>query len=55
MLGRAGHLARIGVTWNSYRILIRKPLGKRESGRSRRMWKDNTNTDLREQDCDDGR
>jgi hypothetical protein len=31
-----------------FRILVRKPEGKRPRGRSRRMWDDNIGMDLRE-------
>jgi hypothetical protein len=33
---------------NSYKILVRKPEGRRSLGRSRRRWADNNKTDLRE-------
>jgi hypothetical protein len=29
----AGHVARMGETWNAYRILVGKPEGKRPLGR----------------------
>jgi hypothetical protein len=32
----AGHVSRMGETMNKKRILVRKPLGKRPLGRSRR-------------------
>jgi hypothetical protein len=32
------HVARIGATRNAYRILVRKPEGKRPLGRLRRRW-----------------
>jgi len=31
-----------------YRILVGKPEGKRQHGRSRRRWKDNIKVDLQE-------
>jgi hypothetical protein len=40
----AGHVARMGEKRNAYRILVRKPEGKRPMGR----WVDNTKMDLRE-------
>jgi hypothetical protein len=33
---------------NAYRILVRKPEGKRPPGRPRRRWVDNIKMDLRE-------
>jgi hypothetical protein len=33
---------------NAYRILVRKPEGKRPLGRPRRRWVDNIKMDLRE-------
>jgi hypothetical protein len=44
----AGHVARMGVKRNAYRILVGKPEGKRPLGRPRRRWVDNIKTDLRE-------
>jgi hypothetical protein len=44
----AGYVARMGETRNAYRILVRKPEGKRPLGRSRRRWADNIKIDLRE-------
>jgi hypothetical protein len=35
-------------TRNAYRILLRKPEGKRPLGRPRRRWVDNIKIDLRE-------
>jgi hypothetical protein len=37
----AGHVARIGDKRNAYRLLVRKPQGKRPVGRPRRRWVDN--------------
>jgi hypothetical protein len=37
----AGYVARMGETRNAYRILLRKPEGKRQLGRPRRKWVDN--------------
>jgi len=34
-----------------YRILLRKPEGKRQLGRSRRRWVDNIRMDLQEVGC----
>jgi hypothetical protein len=36
------------VKMNAYRILMRKPEGKRQLGRPRRRWMDNVKMDLRE-------
>jgi hypothetical protein len=47
----AGHVARRGEKWNSYRILMRKPGGKRPLGRLRRKWVDSIEIDLRETGC----
>jgi hypothetical protein len=44
----AGHIARMGEKRNAYRILVRKPEGKRPLGRPRRGWVDNIKMDLRE-------
>jgi hypothetical protein len=44
----AGHEARIGDQWNSYRILAGKPGRKRPLGRPRRRWEDNIEMDIRE-------
>jgi hypothetical protein len=33
---------------NAYRILVRKPEGKRSLGRSRRSWMDNIKMDIKE-------
>jgi hypothetical protein len=44
----AGFVARMGETRNAYRILVGKPEGKRQLGRSRRRWVDNIKIDLRE-------
>jgi hypothetical protein len=43
-----GHVARMGATRNAYRILVRKPEGKKPLGRPRRRWVDNIRMDLRE-------
>jgi hypothetical protein len=38
----------MGETCNAYRILVRKPQGRRPLGRPRRRWVDNIKMDLRE-------
>jgi hypothetical protein len=44
----AGHVARMGATRNTYRILVGKPEGKRPLRRPRRSWVGNIKMDLRE-------
>jgi hypothetical protein len=44
----AGHVARMGENRNAYRLLVRKPEGKRPLGRPRRRWVDNIKIDLLE-------
>jgi hypothetical protein len=44
----AGHVARKGEKRNVYRLLVRKPEGKRPLGRPRRRWIDNIKMDLLE-------
>jgi hypothetical protein len=44
----AGHVARMGLKRNAYRILVGKPEGKRPLGRPRRRWEDNIRMDHRE-------
>jgi hypothetical protein len=44
----AGHVLRIGEKRNAYRLLMRKPEGKRPLGRPRRRWVDNIRMDLGE-------
>jgi hypothetical protein len=43
-----GHVARIGEKRDAYRILMRKPEGKRPIGGPRRRWEDNIKMELRE-------
>jgi hypothetical protein len=42
----------MGEKRNAYRILVRKPEGRRPLGRARRRWVDNIKIDLREIGCD---
>ncbi|KAJ4433756.1 hypothetical protein ANN_16068 [Periplaneta americana] len=49
----AGHVARMGVSRNAYRVLVGRPEGKRPLGRPRRRWEDNNKMDLREVRYDD--
>jgi hypothetical protein len=44
----AGHIARIGEKRNTYRLLVRKPVGRRPLGRPRHRWVDNIRMDLGE-------
>jgi hypothetical protein len=44
----AGYVARMGEKRNAYRLLVRKPDGKRPVGRPRRRWVDNIRMDLGE-------
>jgi hypothetical protein len=44
----AGHVARMGEKMNVYRLLVRKPEGKRPLGRSRRRRIDNIKMDILE-------
>jgi hypothetical protein len=44
----AGHLARMGEEKKVYKVLVRKPEGKRPLGRPRRRWEDWIRVDRRE-------
>jgi hypothetical protein len=44
----AGHVAHMGEERGAYRILVRRPEGRRPLGRPRHRWEDNIKTDLRE-------
>ena len=46
-----GHVARMGEWRGVYRILVRKPEGKRPLGRLKRRWEDNIKMDLQEVGC----
>jgi hypothetical protein len=48
----AGHVARIGEGRGVYRVLVGRPEGKRQLGRPRRRWEDNSKLDLREKGID---
>jgi hypothetical protein len=43
----AGHVARMGMERNVYRVLMGKPEGKRPLGRPRRRWEDGIRMDIR--------
>jgi len=47
----AGHVACMGERGGVYRVLVRKPEGKRTLGRPRRRWEDNIKMDLQEVEC----
>ena len=47
----AGHIARMGEERGVYRVLVRKPEGRRPLGRPRRRWVDNIRMDLQEVGC----
>jgi hypothetical protein len=41
----------MGLRRGVYRVLVRKPEGKRPPGRPRRKWEDNIMLDLQEMGC----
>ena len=47
----AGHVARMGEKMGVYRVLVRKPEGRRPLRRPRRRWVDNIRMDLQEVGC----
>jgi hypothetical protein len=47
----AGHVARMGEEKGVYRVLVRKPEGRRPLEIPRRRWVDNIRTDLQEVGC----
>jgi hypothetical protein len=49
----AGHVARIRERRGVYRVLVGKPEGKRQLGRSRRRKEDNIKTNLQKVRCED--
>jgi len=44
----AAYVARTGKWRGVYRVLVGKPKGERQFGRSRRRWEDNIKMDLQE-------
>ena len=50
----AGHVARMEQGRSAFKILIRKPTGKRPLGRPRRRWKDNIRINLEEKGINTG-
>ncbi|KAJ4425827.1 hypothetical protein ANN_27453 [Periplaneta americana] len=49
----AGHVAHMGESRNTYRVLVGRPEGRRPLGRPRCRWEDNIKMDLREVGYDD--
>ena len=47
----AGNVARMGERRGVYRVLVRKPEGKRQLGRSMCRWESNIKMDLKEVGC----
>ena len=47
----AGHIACMGEWRGVYRVLVRKPEGKRPLGRLRQRWENNIKMDLQEVGC----
>jgi hypothetical protein len=45
---RAGHVTRMGVKRNGYRVLVGNPEGKKPLKRRRHSWEDNIKMDFRE-------
>jgi hypothetical protein len=43
----AGHVTRMGDSRGVYRVMVRRPEGKRPLGTPRRRWEDNIKMDLR--------
>ena len=50
-MGWAGHVARMMERRSVYRVLVRKPEGKRPFGRYRRRWEDNIKMNPQEVGC----
>jgi hypothetical protein len=47
----AGHVARMGEERGVYRVLLKKPEGRRPVGRPKRRWVDNIRMNLQEVGC----
>ena len=47
----AAHAVRMGERRGVYRVLVKKPDGRRPLGRPRCRWEDNIKTDLQEVKC----
>ena len=50
-MGWAGHVARMGARRGVYRVLVRKPEGKRPLGRPRHRWENTIKMNLQEVGC----
>ena len=50
----AGHVARMELSRNAYRVLVGSSEVKRSLGRTRRTWEDNIKVDMRKMTCDAG-
>ena len=50
----AGHVARLELSRNAYRVLVGRPEERRPIGRWRRRWEDNIKMDLKEESCNVG-
>jgi hypothetical protein len=48
-MGWAEHVARMGERKGVYRVLVRKPEGKRPLGRPKHSWENNIKMDLQEE------
>ena len=48
----AGHVARMELSRDAYRVLVGRPEGKRSLGISRRRGEDNIKVELKEVGCD---
>jgi hypothetical protein len=49
--GMDGSCSAYGKSRGVYRVVVRKPEGKRQLGRHRRRWEDNIKIDLQEVGC----
>ena len=52
LLRWTGHIERMYLSGNAYRVLVRRPEGKIPLGRLRRRWEDSIKMELREVICD---
>jgi hypothetical protein len=48
MMRLAGHVAQMGKKWNTYRLLVGKPEGRRPLGGPRARWVNNIKMELGE-------
>ena len=51
---RAGHIALMELSKNAYRVLVRRPEGKRTLRSPRHRWEDNIKMDSKKLGCDPG-